>query len=122
MDPLGFSLENFDWFGRWRVRAHRRPIDALGSVPDGTEFTGPTGLKHIILERRLDDLARQIIRKILAYALGRQLEYYDETAVEKVYHSWREDDFRMQTLVHEIVMSYPFQFKKNRTAVGEEQL
>ena len=113
MDPLGFSLENYDWFGRWRTKSRGRTIDAKGKLPSGTEFEGPVGLREVILAEKLDDLARQVIRKMLSYGLGRQLEYYDEPAVRKILVTFKKDGYRMQTLVREVVTSYPFQFRKN---------
>lgn len=116
IDPLGFSLENYDWFGRFKTRARRRPIDATGQLPDGTKFTGPAGLKKVILEKRLDDLTRQLTQKMLAYALGRQLEYYDELAVRQIIARLTSDQYRFRTLIHAIVQSYPFRYKKTRGA------
>ena len=144
IDPIGFSLENFDYFGRWRDSYHFRerveteeeadeiriiedtnvfaqkrfyrntytPIAAAGSLPSGTAFDGPAGLKRTLLEERHDDLVRQTASKMLAYALGRQLEYYDEPALRKIIAALEADDYRFQTLVKEIVASYPFQYKK----------
>ena len=147
IDPIGFSLENFDYFGRWRetyhfrqrvedpaeadetvevqteagpdpvVRHYRnihRVIAADGALPDGTPFVGPAGLKRALLEHRHDDLVRQVTSRMLAYALGRQLEYYDEPAVRTIVAALEADGFRFQTLLQEIVASYPFQYKKNR--------
>jgi len=145
IDPLGFSLENFDFFGRWRDAYHFRsrvedpdeadevavvedvdafaetryykntykPIDAAGSLPDGTRFTGPAGLKRALLDQRHDDLVRQVISKMLSYALGRQLEYYDEPAVRTIVAALEDDDYRFRTLLRSVVTSYPFQYKKN---------
>jgi hypothetical protein len=115
MDPLGFSLENYDWFGRWRTKIRRRTVDAHGKLPNGTEFEGLAGLKKVIIEQRMDDLVRQIASKMLSYALGRQLEYYDVPAVRKIVAAVKEDDYRFHTLLHEVVMSYPFQYKKKPT-------
>ncbi len=120
MDPLGFSLENYDWFGRWRTKSRGRTIDAKGKLPSGTEFEGPVGLREVILAEKLDDLARQVIRKMLSYGLGRQLEYYDEPAVRKILATFKKDGYRMQTLVREVVKSYPFQFRKNRVEPNNE--
>ena len=146
IDPIGFSLENFDFFGRWRdnyefrqrvdtaaeadetfeyqtetspepVTVHiknvRRPIAATGTLPDGTAFNGPAGLKRALLEQRHDDLVRQVVSKMLTYALGRQLEYYDEPAVRRIIAALKADNFRFQTMLRTIVSSYPFQYKKN---------
>ncbi len=113
MDPLGLSLENFDWFGRWRERSRGRKVDATGQLSDGTEFVGPDGLRRVILEKKRGDLVRQVTRKMLSYALGRQLEYYDEPAVRKIIAALEEDGYRFQTLIREVVMSYPFRYRKN---------
>ncbi len=79
IDPLGFGLENYAEFGQWRGG-----VDNHGTLPNGAKFRGPAGLKIALKETRLDDLGTQIIRKMLAYGLGRQLEYYDETAVREI--------------------------------------
>ena len=113
MDPLGFSLENYDWFGRWRSESRGRSIDSKGRLPSGTEFEGPIGLRDVIVGEKLDDLARQITRKMLSYALGRQLEYYDVPAVRKILTVFKEDDYRLQTLLREVCSSYPFKYRKN---------
>lgn len=115
INPLGFSLENYDWFGRWRTKVGRRKVDAHGRWPNGTEFTGVAGLKKVILQERLPDLVRQVTQKMLSYALGRQLEYYDEPAVRKILVALAQNDYRFRTLVHEIVKSYPFRYKNTRT-------
>ena len=144
IDPIGFSLETFDYFGRRRDSYHFRerveteeeadeirvvedtnvfaqkrfyrntytPIDTAGFLPSGTAFDGPAGLKRTLLAERHDDLVRQTASKMLAYALGRQLEYYDEPALRKIIAALEADDYRFQTLVKEIVASYPFQYKK----------
>ena len=77
------------------------------------QFEVCRGLREVILAEKLDDLARQVIRKMLSYGLGRQLEYYDEPAVRKILATFKKDGYRMQTLVREVVKSYPFQFRKN---------
>ncbi|MEM8667091.1 MAG: DUF1592 domain-containing protein [Planctomycetota bacterium] len=115
MDPLGFSLENFDWFGRYRTRRGRVRIDATGRLPDGTEFSGLSGLKQVIREQRKSDFIRQLSQKLLSYALGRQLEYYDEPAVRRIIHNIDQSESRMGDLVREIVLSYPFRFKRSRS-------
>ena len=73
------------------------------------------GLKQVIVQQRLDDLCKQVSRKLLSYALGRQLEYYDEPALSKIVAAVERDEYRFQTLIHEIVDSYPFQYKQSPT-------
>lgn len=111
IDPLGLSLEHYDHFGRWRTRTEGGRVDARGHLPNGTEFAGLAGLRKVILEQRLPDLTRQITRKMLAYALGRQLEYFDEAAVRDIVTDVAEDGHRLRTLVHAIVASQPFRYQ-----------
>jgi hypothetical protein len=146
IDPIGFSMENFSFFGQWRetydfrsrvdsaeeadesitintetspepITIHfkntRKPISSKGSLPDSESFEGPAGLKQAILQDREDDLVRQVVSKLLAYALGRQLEYYDEPAILNIINVLEENDYRFQSLLQEVVASYPFQYKKN---------
>jgi len=107
-DPIGFGLENFDAIGRWRDRDDTGgAIDAAGELPDGNRFASPKELKTLILART-DDLARNLTEKLLAYALCRQLEGYDEIVVDHLMKTIAKDGYRMQTLITEIVTSYPF--------------
>ncbi len=113
IDPLGFALENYDLFGRYRSHSEDdHKIDARSRLPDGTEIDGLIGLKRYVLEQKQTEVLTQLTRKMLAYALGRQLEYYDEAAVQKIVSAVVTDDWKMQTLVLQIVKSYPFQNKQ----------
>ena len=108
LDPIGFGLENFDAIGRWRDQDDNGgAIDAAGELPGGKHFASPKELKGIIAARK-DDLSRNLTEKLLAYALCRQLEGYDEIVVDHVMDTIAKDGYRMQTLITEIVMSYPF--------------
>jgi mono/diheme cytochrome c family protein len=112
LDPIGFGLENFDAIGRWRDRDDAGgAIDAAGELPGGRHFTSPKELKTIIAARK-DDLARNVTEKLLAYALCRQLEGYDEIVVDHLMETIVKDDYRMQTLITEIVTSYPFTHRR----------
>jgi hypothetical protein len=108
LDPIGFGLENFDAIGRWRDQDDSGgKIDAAGELPGGKHFSSPKELKFIIAGRKAE-LARNLTEKLLAYALCRQLEGYDEIVVDHLMESVAKDGFRMQTLITEIVTSYPF--------------
>ena len=108
LDPIGFGLENFDVIGRWRDKDDSGgPIDAAGELPGGKHFSTPKELKAIIAGRK-EDVARNLAEKLLAYALCRQLEGYDETVVDGIMQNLARDDYRMQTLITEVVISYPF--------------
>jgi len=117
LDPIGFGLENFDAIGRWRDKDDSGgPIDAAGELPGGKRFTSPKELKAIIAGRK-DDLARNLTQKLLAYALCRQLEGYDEIVVDRIMETVARDDYRMQSIVTEIVTSYPFLNRQVQTTV-----
>jgi mono/diheme cytochrome c family protein len=108
LDPIGFGLENFDAIGRWRDQDDSGgAIDAVGELPGGKHFTSPKELKVIIAARK-DELARNLTQKLLAYALCRQLEGYDEIVVDHLMETIARDDYRMQTLISDLVTSYPF--------------
>ncbi|MGV2335866.1 MAG UNVERIFIED_CONTAM: DUF1592 domain-containing protein [Planctomycetaceae bacterium] len=83
MDPLGFAFENYDAVGRWRTQDGSFPIDAAGELPDGTKFSGPGELRLAVLSRR-KELVRCVCEKLLIYAIGRGLEYYDRPVIEKI--------------------------------------
>ena len=112
IDPLGFSLENYDLFGRWRTRDESGRIDPRATLADAGDFKGPIGLKRVLLQHRHDELSTQITRKLLSYALGRQLEYYDERAVRRIRTKFEHADFHLRELVLAIVHSYPFRYQK----------
>jgi hypothetical protein len=112
LDPIGFGLENFDAIGRWRDQDDTGgAIDAAGELPGGKRFASPKELKAIIAART-DDLARNVTEKLLAYALCRQLEGYDEIVVDHLVETIARDGYRMQTLITEIVTSYPFTHRR----------
>ena len=108
LDPIGFGLENFDAIGRWRDQDDSGgAIDAVGELPGGKRFSSPKELK-VIIAARAGELARNLTEKLLAYALCRQLEGYDEIVVDHLMETIAKDGYRMQTLISEIVSSYPF--------------
>ncbi len=108
LDPIGFGLENFDAIGRWRDQDDTGgAIDAAGELPGEKRFSSPRELKAILAARK-DELAQNLTRKLLAYALCRQLEGYDEIVVDQLMETIAKDGYRMQTLISEIVTSYPF--------------
>ena len=113
IDPLGFGLENFDAIGRWRtVDTNGEPIDSKAVVSGGITFSTPAELKKLLQES--DELfLRNLARKMLAYSLGRPLEYYDEPVIGELVGKLRKDGLKMQTLIFSIVESHPFQ---NRSA------
>ena len=108
LDPIGFGLENFDAIGRWRETDDAGgAIDAAGELPGGKRFSSPKELKAIIAARH-EELARNLTERLLAYALCRQLEGYDEIVVDRLMETLAQDGYRLQSLITAIVTSYPF--------------
>jgi len=112
MDPIGFALENYDAVGRWRSEDAGTPIDASGKLPDGTGFQGPAGLSQLLLTRYRDDFVRTATEKLLTYALGRGVEYYDFPAVRSIDREAARDNYRISSLILAIVKSTPFQMRR----------
>ena len=113
MDPLGFALENFDAIGRWRTTSEANtPVDASGMLPDGTMFDGPAELRQLLVSRR-DEFARTVIEKMLVYALGRGLEYYDMPTVRRIQRDAAAANYRWSTLIQGIAQSTPFQMRRS---------
>jgi hypothetical protein len=120
LDPLGFGLENFDAIGRWRTKIGSEPVDATGLMSSGEKFTGPAELKRLLLARK-DDYARNVTERMLAYALGRGVEFHDMPSIAAITDKLRKDGYRSSTLVTEIVKSYPFQFRRDIAADAQEK-
>jgi mono/diheme cytochrome c family protein len=115
MDPLGFALENFDGIGRWRTSEAGTPIDASGSLIDGTRVDGPTTLVEALISRKTDFVGT-VVQKLLTYALGRGVEYYDLPAVRNIVKDAAADNYSWSAIITGIVKSVPFQM---RTDEGE---
>ena len=110
IDPLGFGLENYGVLGRWRDKYEGHTVDARGALPDGTTFSGPAELKLALLGRK-DQFVRHITKKMLGYALGRGLTYYDYCAVNSIVDKLRANDYKSHHLLFGIIQSVPFRFK-----------
>lgn len=119
IDPIGFGLENFDAIGRFRTKQARKPIDAKGELPDGTIVDGPVELKQYLKAEKKTEFTRNVVQRLLAFALGRELQYFDEPVVEKILAAVEADDYRAATLIEQIVLSYPFQFQTGRVPKDE---
>jgi uncharacterized protein DUF1592/uncharacterized protein DUF1588/uncharacterized protein DUF1587/uncharacterized protein DUF1595/uncharacterized protein DUF1585 len=111
LDPLGFSLENFDGVGKYRAEEGGSPIDASGSMSNGTTVIGPAGLKKVILERK-DEFVEVMAGKLLTYALGRGLEYYDQPALRQIRREMAADNYQFSSLVLGVVNSVPFEMRR----------
>ena len=110
MDPLGFSLENFDGVGKWRTLGESgAPVDASGVFPDGTKFTGPAGLTQALVQS--DRFVTTLTEKMLTYALGRGLEYYDGPAVRAIVRDAARQDYQFSSFILGVVQSTPFRMR-----------
>jgi cytochrome c551/c552 len=112
IDPVGFSLENFDAIGQWRdIDVDGQPVDALGALPGAAEHRGVDGLEEALL-RRPELFAGTLTENLLTFALGRGVEYYDAPAVRKIVSDAQRDDYRFSSLILGIVKSVPFRMRR----------
>ena len=112
MDPLGFALENFDAIGMWRSTDAGTPIDASGTLPGGREFQGFAGLRELLVTEYRDQFVSTVIERLLTYALGRGLQYYDAPAVRQIRQAAASSDHRWSSIILRIVESTPFQMRR----------
>jgi len=118
MDPLGFSLENYDALGKWRFVDGKFPIDPSGTLPNGKAFNTPAEMKTT-LAGQLPDFASCLIEKLLTYSLGRGLERYDKKTVEEINKNLAASNYQFQSLIFEIVKSLPFQSRRGEAVTTE---
>jgi hypothetical protein len=109
MDPLGLALENFNAMGQWRTQEFEQPIDATGKLITGEDFKDVRELKHILVKNHYKDFYRTLTEKMLTYALGRGLDYYDVETVDQIAARLEQADGRPSALLTGIVESVPFQ-------------
>ena len=114
MDPLGFALEDYDAVGAWRTTAEGgTPVDATGSLPDGSTVDGLQGLRALFLVRQ-DQFAATVTEKLLSYAIGRGLEHHDMPVVRRIVRDSAPSGYRWSSLILGIVRSAPFQMRMSR--------
>ena len=113
MDPIGFALDNFDAIGQWRTLGESgTPIDASGQMPDGTKFEGIVGVRDLLVKRPYG-FVNTMTEKLLTYAIGRSLEYYDSSAVRGILRRAERNDYRFSSLILGIVESTPFHMRRS---------
>jgi len=115
MDPLGFSLENFDGIGEWRTKEPGGAVDPSGQLADGTKVDGPVALRNAIMKHP-EQFVRTLTEKMLTYGLGRGLEYYDMPTVRGIARDASRNDYKFSSIVLEIVKSTPFQMRRVQDA------
>ena len=118
IDPIGLALENFDVTGAWRIKENGNPIDAAGELYDGTPIESPSDLRDVILKRP-SVFVRTFTRNLMAYAIGRRVEYFDMPTVRTIEADASEDDFRMSSFILGVVKSPAFRMARAE-AVAEQ--
>ena len=111
MDQLGFGIENFDAIGRWRDRDGSQELDTRGELPGGKSFRGPVELATVLRSKQCE-FGECLAEKMLTYALGRGLEFYDRCATAKILASLKDHDFKFSVLITEIIKSEPFRMRR----------
>ena len=117
MDPIGFALENFDALGRWRADENGRPIEVSTALPDGTKVDGVEGVRQLVL-RDKGLFVEAMTGKLLMYALGRNIQYFDQPTVRIVARDSAREHYTFASLVFGVVNSVPFH---SRMAHGAPQ-
>jgi hypothetical protein len=115
MDPIGFGFENYDGVGLWRSKEGKFDIDPSGKLVSGESWKGPAELKIILLQSKKNEFINCLTEKLLTFALGRGIEYYDKCAIEKITRQMAAENYKFQSLITAIVESVPFQQRR-----GEE--
>jgi hypothetical protein len=112
MDPIGFGLENFDAVGAYRDSENGAPIDTTGTLADGASFANADELRSILISKHAADFQRAVATKLLTYALGRGLEWYDRPAIDGIVAEAAKDEARFQTFIRTVIHSVPFQYRR----------
>lgn len=110
MDPLGFGLETFDAIGRVRTAEAGQPVDATGTLPSGEKFTGPAGLRKVLMARR-DQVLKHLTRKLAGYALGRPLNKFDDCIIRDSMNLLPQRGYAASAIIETIALSKPFRYR-----------
>jgi hypothetical protein len=113
IDPLGFALENYDVIGRWRSRDDGGPINASGKLVSGLEFSGPQGLKNMLLGRS-GEFVQATIDRLMTYALGRELDARDQPTIREIMRQTEAEGYRFHDVILAIVKSVPFEMRQKQ--------
>jgi hypothetical protein len=111
MDPIGLALDNFGVAGKWRIRENGQPLDTNGELYDGTSISGPSDLRRALLARPIP-LVRTFTENLMAYAMGRRVEYFDQTALRAIVADAERQDYRMSAFIIGVVMSDGFRMQR----------
>jgi hypothetical protein len=121
MDPIGLALDNFDVTAKWREREFGAPLDTKGEYYDGTPVSKPAELRVALLKRPLP-LVRTFTENLLAYALGRRVEYTDQPVVRAIARAAEATDYKLSTFVLGVIKSDPFQMKRAEPVATDQGL
>jgi hypothetical protein len=111
MDPIGLALDNFDVTAKWRTRENGMPLDTKGDYYDGTPVTSPAELLHVLMKRPVP-LVRTFTENLLAYALGRRTEAFDQPAIRAIAKAAEANEYRMSSFILGVIKSDAFQMKR----------
>jgi Protein of unknown function (DUF1585)/Protein of unknown function (DUF1588) len=111
MDPIGLALDNFDVTGKWRVRENGQPLDTRGDFYDGTPISTPAQLSAVLMKRPVP-LVRMFTENLMAYAIGRRVEYYDQPSIRAITKAAEADHYKMSSFILGVVKSDAFQMKR----------
>jgi hypothetical protein len=111
IDPIGLALDNFDVTGKWRIRENGTPLDTRGDFYDGTKVTNPMELQRALLKRPIP-LVRSFTNNLMAYALGRRIEYYDNPTVRRIEVAARANNYKMNDFIFGVVKSDAFRMRR----------
>jgi hypothetical protein len=111
IDPIGLAMDNFDVMGRWRIRENGSPLDTRGDYYDGTKISSPAELQAALLKRPVP-IMRNFTRNLMAYGLGRRIEWYDEPAVRKIERGASKTNYKLDEFIYGVVKSDAFRMRK----------
>ena len=114
MDPIGLALDNFDVTGKWRIRENGMPLDTRGTFYDGSSVNTPSELRNVLLKRPIP-LARNFASNLLAYAIGRRVEYYDQPSIRLIVQEAEASEYRISSFIRGVVESLPFQMMRSQS-------
>jgi hypothetical protein len=119
IDPIGIALENFDAIGKWRDSAEGQPVDAVTALWDGTPLHGAADLRKALLARS-PEFVEAATEKLLAYGLGRKVEYYDMPALRAIVSSARARNYRLKDLIKGVALSPAFRQRVKQPATADQ--
>jgi len=118
MDPIGLALDGYDVTGRWRIRENGMPLDTRGELYDGTPIETPRALTEALLRRPIP-LVRTFAANLLAYGMGRRVEYFDQPAIRAIVRDAERREYRMSSFILGVVKSDPFRMARSQSATPQ---